>query len=103
MAFEITNYFEPLVAAEINRYVSEHFSEQEVDLTLLEDAACIALNQLPARYLRHHVDAYFYLTQEQREQLDQQVARAVEHAFAHLAHDPYGLGGIPGRPAPSDT
>jgi len=32
------------------------------DPQLLADVACVALNRVPPRYIRHHVDLAFYLT-----------------------------------------
>ncbi|HET9822680.1 MAG TPA: late competence development ComFB family protein [Burkholderiaceae bacterium] len=48
---------------------------------LLADVACVALNRLPARYIRHQVDFLFYLTERERADLDDAVAAAVKHAF----------------------
>ena len=33
---------------------------------MLADVACVALNRLPARYVRHDVDMVFYLTEQER-------------------------------------
>lgn len=35
-----------------------------VDSDYLSDVACVALNRLPARYIRHEVDMAFYMTQD---------------------------------------
>jgi hypothetical protein len=48
---------------------------------LLVDVACVALNRLPARYIRHRVDFTFYLTDRERCDLDRSVAAAVKFAF----------------------
>jgi len=48
---------------------------------LLVDVACVALNRLPSRYIRHSVDYLFYLTEREREALDRAVHEAVKHAF----------------------
>lgn len=88
MAFDITNFYEPMVASTIARYVEEHPKMDDFDHSFLEDAACIALNQLPARYVRHHVDLCFYLTSEEREQMELAVDKAVTLAFTRLSHDP---------------
>lgn len=48
---------------------------------LLADVACVALNRLPARYIRHPVDFLFYLTERERGELEKSVRDAVKHAF----------------------
>lgn len=75
----IHNHYERLVFDEILRYQKEQdktFSEQ-----LLEDVACLALNHLPARYVRHSVDIAFYLTTKEHAEMDQDVHDAVNAAF----------------------
>lgn len=51
------------------------------DEALLADVACVALNRLPARYIRHSVDFLFYLTERERVDLEKSVRDAVKHAF----------------------
>ncbi|HET9978361.1 MAG TPA: late competence development ComFB family protein [Burkholderiaceae bacterium] len=48
---------------------------------LLVDVACVALNRLPARYIRHAVDFLFYLTERERAEFDASVHEAVKSAF----------------------
>ncbi len=48
---------------------------------LLADVACVALNRLPARYLRHAVDFLFYLTERERAELDAAVKEAVKFGY----------------------
>jgi hypothetical protein len=48
---------------------------------LLADVACVALNRLPPRYIRHAVDLAFYLTDKEREDNAKALAEAVTHAF----------------------
>lgn len=48
---------------------------------LLADVACVALNRLPPRYVRHDVDASFYMSDEAHAKFDAAVKAAVEHAF----------------------
>jgi len=51
------------------------------DGELLADVACVALNRLPARYIRHPVDFLFYLTERERNEFDASVREAVKYAF----------------------
>lgn len=48
---------------------------------LLADVACVALNAMPARYVRHDVDLSFYQTDSERELAATAVQDAVRHAF----------------------
>lgn len=48
---------------------------------LLADVACVALNRLPPRYIRHEVDFAFYLTDKERRDNDRAIAEAVNFAF----------------------
>jgi hypothetical protein len=51
---------------------------------LLADVACVALNRLPARYIRHEVDFVFYLSERERAETERQLAEAVEYAFGFV-------------------
>lgn len=53
----------------------------EADPELLADVACVALNRLPPRYIRHAVDYSFYLTEQERHDVDAAIKEAVSHAF----------------------
>ena len=48
---------------------------------LLADIACVALNRLPPRYIRHDVDFSFYLTEKEREEIDSTIRDSVAFAF----------------------
>ncbi|WP_341889170.1 late competence development ComFB family protein [Variovorax sp. YR752] len=48
---------------------------------LLADIACVALNKLPPRYIRHEVDFAFYLTDKERSDNELAIAAAVGFAF----------------------
>ncbi len=49
--------------------------------SLLPDVACVALNRLPARYIRHEVDLAFYLTEGERANNERAMAEAINFAF----------------------
>lgn len=83
MAFDnINNYFEKLVIDEIQRQFSEGTLENDDDY--LSDIACVALNQLPSRYVRHNVDMVFYMTLDEREQYHEVVEDAVLMAIDYV-------------------
>jgi hypothetical protein len=71
----IHNYYETLVVRELIQTFVEDISK--IDEDYLQDIACIALNMLPARYVRHDVDMAFYLTSEERVEMDKAVTEAV--------------------------
>ena len=48
---------------------------------LLADVACVALNRLPPRYIRHAVDLAFYQSEKERVDNERAVQDAVNHAF----------------------
>lgn len=51
---------------------------------LLADVACVALNRLPPRYIRHEVDFAFYLSDRERSDSERMLAEAVEFAFGFV-------------------
>lgn len=47
----------------------------------LPDVACVALNRLPPRYIRHEVDLAFYLGEKERSESQMAVNDSVQYAF----------------------
>ncbi|MCH8180718.1 MAG: late competence development ComFB family protein [Proteobacteria bacterium] len=47
----------------------------------LPDVACVALNRLPPRYIRHQVDLAFHMTEKERQDSEQLIHDAVVYAF----------------------
>jgi len=90
MAFNnINNYFEKLVFDVIQEKVHDDQLENKEDY--LADIACVALNQLPSRYVRHNVDMIFYMTAEEREQnqaiVEDAVLMAIDYVNKHRHSD----------------
>ena len=83
MAFDnIHNYFEKLVFDEIQNKLSKNeFNHLE---NYISDIACVALNQLPARYVHHDVDMAFYMTIDERENNITKVNDAVSMAIDYV-------------------
>ena len=73
----IHNYYEALVIEHVMNTVA---ADNEHSEDFLEDVVCLALNQLPARYVRHDVDMAFFLTTREREKMEQNIKEAVLHA-----------------------
>jgi hypothetical protein len=48
---------------------------------LLPDVACVALNRLPPRYIRHAVDMAFYQSEKERADSERAIADAVTYAY----------------------
>jgi len=85
MPFEnVFNYYEKLVQEEIRRLLSER-EEELPDTDFIEDVACVALNHLPPRYVRHHVDLIFYMNSEERNEISQRVQHEVAEALAFVS------------------
>lgn len=51
---------------------------------LMADIACVALNRLPPRYIRHEVDFAFYLSEKERQETQTAVEEAVEFAVGFV-------------------
>ena len=51
---------------------------------MLADVACVALNRMPVRYVRHEVDLVFYLTEKERHEIEQAMESALTYAFAYV-------------------
>ena len=79
---QVHNYYERLVFEDVVR-LSPRYPNFTMDM--LADVACIALNRLPARYVRHDVDLLFYLTEQERRAIEHNLAEALRHGFEFVA------------------
>lgn len=75
------NYYERLVVQEI---YDQSERVQKGDRDFLADVACVALNRLPPRYIRHDVDMTFFMSPQDMEEIDRKVARAVSDALNYV-------------------
>ena len=79
MTFEaITNYYEKQVYDRITKELGSTHSD---DPDFLADIACVALNSLPPRYIRHAVDMAFYMSSKEREHMDEIIDKAIRDAI----------------------
>ncbi len=78
----IHNYYETLVVRELIQTFVDDI--KNIDEDYLQDIACIALNMLPSRYVRHDVDMAFFLTTSERTDMDNAVKEAVLKAKKHV-------------------
>ncbi|MFA3789704.1 late competence development ComFB family protein [Aliiglaciecola sp. SL4] len=77
---DIHNYYEHLVLERIELLELDNFKASDY----IADLCCLALNQLPPRYIRFDVDMSFYLPQSEREQMENKVINAVSKAMSYL-------------------
>ena len=77
----IHNYYEHLVLEEISK-VSDRARS---DVDYLADIACVALNRLPPRYIRHNVDMTFFMSTQELDEVHAKVEVAVKDAISYVA------------------
>jgi len=76
----IYNHHEAEVFAAIQA-AAPNFPGLDMSNDVLCDVACVALNRLPPRYIRHAVDFSFYLTDSERREINAAIEEAVNYAF----------------------
>jgi hypothetical protein len=80
---QVHNYFERLVFEEVaSRAQQPVYADYTADM--LADVACLALNRLPARYVRHDVDMMFYLTEQERQAMEHSLDEVLKFSFAFV-------------------
>jgi hypothetical protein len=94
---QIHNYYEHLVLDEVIHRARAMHPDMTADT--VADIACVALNQLPARYVRHAVDLVFYLTEEERRKSDAALVAAINHGFETVLKHNRRASGEPEAPA----
>jgi phage gp36-like protein len=77
---DIHNFYEHLVIEQLEKNGLIHNHSQE----FLADLCCLALTQLPSRYIRHDIDMAFYLSSAEREKMTDDVENALDIAFHYL-------------------
>jgi len=75
------NYYERLVVQEVH---DQSERVQQGDRDFLADVACVALNRLPPRYIRHDVDMTFFMSQQDLEEIGHKVTKAVTDALNYV-------------------
>jgi hypothetical protein len=78
---QVHNYYERLVFEQV-AHLSASYPAYSADM--LVDVACVALNRLPARYVRHDVDLMFYLTEQERHGIENSLEEAIAFAFSFV-------------------
>ena len=77
----IHNYYERLVIQEIFQQSSR---VQVGDRDFSADVACVALNRLPPRYIRHDVDMTFFMSPQDMQEVEMKVTNAVAQALEYV-------------------
>jgi hypothetical protein len=75
------NYYERLVVQEVH---DQSERVQQGDRDFLADVACVALNRLPPRYIRHDVDMTFFMSPQDMQEIERKVAQAVTDALSYV-------------------
>jgi hypothetical protein len=76
----VHNHLEHLVFLAVKKATAQ-FPHLDQDSALVADIACVALNRLQPRYIRHKVDFAFYLTERERAAIDRDIEAAVQFAL----------------------
>ncbi|WP_088331784.1 late competence development ComFB family protein [Lacimicrobium sp. SS2-24] len=77
---DIHNYYEHLVLEKIEQMGLDKSEDQDY----LADLCCLTLNQVPPRYIRYEVDMAFYVSPNERHQMEMNVATALNKAKEFL-------------------
>jgi hypothetical protein len=77
---DIHNFYEHLI---LDRIVSLGLDKTKSS-DYIADLCCLALNQVPPRYIRYEVDMAFYLPQNERQQMEMNVVNAIDKAIGFL-------------------
>jgi len=77
----IHNYYERLVLEEI---FEQSERARNGDRDFLADAACVALNRMPPRYIRHDVDMTFFMSPQDMLEIHNKVVHAVTDAINYV-------------------
>lgn len=75
------NYYERLVVQEVQ---TQSERVQQGDRDFLADVACVALNRLPPRYIRHDVDMTFFMSPQDIVEIERKVSQAVSDALSYV-------------------
>ncbi|ADN75362.1 Late competence development protein ComFB [Ferrimonas balearica DSM 9799] len=84
MELDIRNYNETLV----RQVVLEQGLHLELNEDQLTDLTCLALNKLPARYIRYPVDLAGYTSSTELESMITDARNAIDVALTHLKLHP---------------
>lgn len=85
----IANYYEQIVIEHLDK-ITEN-ADFPVSQGFLEDVACIALNKLPANYIRYHVDKGSSLSDVDYLEIHAKVDKVIAEAIEQVRRRPHDL------------
>lgn len=74
----VHNHYERRVFEAVLQRASDY---PYLDAEVLPDVACVALNRMGSRYIRHAIDLTFNMTEKQRSAMEENLHGAVTYAF----------------------
>lgn len=84
---DISNYYEQLVTDRLWEIVEDQ--AQPLSQVFIEDVACLALNNLPACYVRSRVDKGASVTEQQYQTMREAVDKAIIDAIDQVRDRPH--------------
>ena len=78
----VNNFYERLVFEYILYEMTGLYKDQDEEFFL--DVTCYALTRLPARYFRHEIDMVYYLTDDERSEMQNLVKDTVTSAAEYI-------------------
>lgn len=88
----IENWYEKILFEKIRTMSQDQLDHPletpPFDSAMWADIACLALNHLPPRYVRHTVDMRFYLSPQEHREIDQRVNDALKNAITYVKQHP---------------
>lgn len=86
---DISNYYEQLVTDQLWKMTGE--AAEPISQTFVEDVACLALNKLPACYVRNLVDKGAHLTDLNYQEMSEAVGKAIAEAVEQVRRRPHDV------------
>ena len=77
---DIHNYYEHLILERIEILGLNSTKSEDY----IADLCCLALNQVPPRYIRYEVDMAFYLPQNERHEMEMNAVNSIDKAIKFL-------------------
>jgi len=81
----INNWYEHMVFEKLIEFANEDAS---LDDDQWSDIACVALNHLPPRYVRHTVDMNFYTSPQEAREMEGRIDKAIKNAIEFVRQHP---------------
>lgn len=82
----VYNFHERMVFDEVLKVLTARDSDFTSEQA--EDIACLALNKLPSRYVRHSVDAAFFQSNKDFVNIHTKIEKSVAEALSHVLSHP---------------